>query len=64
MRGKIPFKGVSLDGGKYRARIRHNGGKISLGSFATMEEAARAYDKKAIELRGEFAALNYPLKKI
>lgn len=60
VRGKIPLKGVTFEAGKYRARIRHNGGKINLGSFDTMEEAARAYDKKAFDLRGEFAVLNYP----
>jgi len=33
---------------------------IKLGYHATAEEAARAYDKKAIELFGEFALLNFP----
>jgi hypothetical protein len=33
---------------------------IKLGVYLTKEEAARAYDKKAIELFGEFAQLNFP----
>ena len=47
----------------WRARIKHNYIEIQLGTFATKEEAARAYDKKAIELFGEFASLNFPEDK-
>ena len=36
---------------------------IKLGCYATAEEAARVYDKKAIELFGEFAYLNFPEEK-
>ena len=39
-------------------RKRH----IKLGWHATAEEAAVAYDKKAIEIHGEFAKLNFPEK--
>ena len=42
------------------AQIKHNQKKIYLGIYKTKEEAARAYDKKAIELHGEFAQLNFP----
>ena len=42
------------------AQIIHNQKKIHLGCYKTKEEAARAYDKKAIELHGEYATLNYP----
>jgi len=60
------YKGVwlSKDGLKIKAYIAVPGtsGKetIRLGSFKTLEEAARAYDAKARELFGEFARLNFP----
>ena len=61
------FKGVKVHGNKYRARLSYKiGGKSgehSLGIYNTPEEAARAYDKKAIELHGEFASLNFPEDK-
>lgn len=55
------FKGVSPDSkGKYQAAIGHKGKMIHLGRFVTPEEAARAYDKAAIDIQGEFAYLNFP----
>jgi|TARA_R110002020_G_C15975619_1_gene747963 hypothetical protein len=44
----------------WEAYIMFNQKNIYLGSYKTKEEAARAYDKKAIELFGEFAQLNFP----
>jgi hypothetical protein len=44
----------------FRARIGINSKKVYIGNYATAEEAARAYDVKALELHGEFAVLNFP----
>jgi hypothetical protein len=54
----IGYKGVSKYGDKWRASIEARGQAFKLGSFPTPEEAARAYDAKALELHGEFAYLN------
>jgi hypothetical protein len=66
-KNKSGFRGVCFDKRKWRqkrwyARVWNAGIKISLGYFSTPEEAARAYDKKALELFGKFASLNFPLK--
>lgn len=61
------FKGVFLRPWKkhkrYEARIGFQRKTISLGYFVFSEEAARAYDRKAIELFGEFALLNFPKER-
>lgn len=56
------FRGVQLNHktGKYVARVRWHNEYTRLGYFVTAEEAARAYDKKARELQGDFAVLNFP----
>lgn len=52
------YKGVfSSAGGRWRARIRHNGSRTHLGIFATREEAWEAYKQAALRLHGEFACL-------
>ena len=45
---------------KWVAGIKYNKKPIHLGYFTDEEEAARAYDAKALELFGEFAAINFP----
>lgn len=67
-RGKLPsntsgYKGVhpvitKNQGTRYRARIKYRGKSISCGVYDTPEEAALAYNQKALELWGSFALLN------
>lgn len=53
------YKGVALkQAAMYHATIGYNGKKVFIGNFATPEEAAQAYNKKAIELYGKYAKLN------
>ena len=56
------FKGVSYrkERDKYFAQIYQNGDQNYLGLFAKETDAARAYDRKAVELFGEFARVNFP----
>jgi hypothetical protein len=57
---KTGFKGVYFDKqtGLYRAQIMAEGKRVSLGRYATPEEAAEAYDKACRELHGEHAKPN------
>lgn len=54
------FKGVSLCGRRWKAQITAGGVHVHIGSFATPEEAARAYDAAALIHHGAFAHLNFP----
>jgi hypothetical protein len=45
---------------KWEARISKDNKQINLGYFDDKFEAARVRDKKAKELHGEFATLNFP----
>jgi hypothetical protein len=52
-RNKSGLKGVSKKGSKWRAQIM-----LPLGFFSNKRDAARAYDKAARKMFGEFACLN------
>lgn len=55
------YKGVSVaPKGRFRASIRVQGSKKSLGFFDIAADAALAYDCAAREVFGEFACLNFP----
>ena len=54
-RNKLGYRGVSKSYGKYTAKISKLGTDHWLGTFNTIEEAAAAYDKAAIELFGDEA---------
>ena len=54
-RGRSMYRGVTILGKKWCAKIRISGQYKSLGSYSTEEEAARAYDRAAIAERGRYA---------
>ena len=59
--GTSIYKGVCFNKSKNKwiARIYQNDQQIHLGYFTNESEAGRAYDRKAIELFGVFAKLNF-----
>lgn len=52
------YHGISFVGGKWLAQIWDGKRNVRIGNFETEEEAALAYNKKAIEIFGERAKLN------
>ena len=59
-KNKHKFTGIKANGNKFTAQISINSKRHSIGTFSTPEEAARAYDKKAKEIKGDKAILNFP----
>lgn len=56
----VKYKGVyKRKSGRYRASIRIDGVLTHLGTFESDIEAAKEYDKRAIEVFGEFAYTNF-----
>jgi hypothetical protein len=58
--GSSRFVGVSRCGKKWRAGIFRYGVYHYLGLFDDEVEAAKARDRKAVELHGQYAYLNFP----
>ena len=55
------YRGIYKLGKRWIARIEVDGKCVSLGGFSNPEEAARAYDRAAIEQHGSKAITNFPL---
>lgn len=54
------YRGVNKKRNSFVAQICKNQNRIYIGSFKVEEDAAKAYDKKALELFGDKAILNFP----
>lgn len=61
---KAGYKGAYWDKrkNKWKCCVRFEGKAINVGYFDNKKDAAIAYDKKAKELFGEFANINFPQK--
>lgn len=52
------YKGVNKHKGKWLARVQFRGKRYHAGYHDSLEAAALAYNKKALELHGKFPVLN------
>ncbi|MCF8463442.1 MAG: hypothetical protein K9G41_01270 [Flavobacteriales bacterium] len=57
-KSKSGYRGVTKEKNRFRAVIYHERQAHNLGFFDTAEEAAKAYNKKSIELFGKTGSLN------
>ena len=57
----LGFKGVRPSGSRWQAQITVNWKAKVIGTFKTIKLAAEAYDRAAVEARGEFALTNKSL---
>jgi hypothetical protein len=58
-RNKYGYKGIRKIGKKWQAYITLNKKWIHIGVYLSAEDAAKAYDKTAISLFGDFAKANF-----
>jgi hypothetical protein len=59
---KSRFRGMFPRGDRYEAHVQHGGRQFYLGLFDDEVKAAKARDRRALELAGKFAVLNFPEK--
>ena len=59
-RSKVRSRGVYRRGDKYEAKVVYKDSKYYLGLFDDEVQAAKARDRKAYELVGEYAYLSFP----
>lgn len=58
-KNELDLRGVKKDWNAYVARIRIGGVLVTIGRYKTSLEAALAFDKKAREIYGEHAEVNF-----
>lgn len=61
--GKVPYRGVSIRGERFHAKLRWQNEYFHLGDFRTAEDAARMYDIFSLLIAGDFAHTNFDRKR-